>query len=217
MKRARGFTLVEMALVIGIMLLLAAITVAGTRAFRSNATLAGSVLEMQLLLQGQQPLALAEQRDHVYILVNGDVAQCSLVRQDRCTRYYLLAAPDPAAWTFAAFDPANPGLNVGEVIDKGTLEKVYFYTSATGKKGPDPFARVTAFDPVYTGKCGGDPCVAYRFKANGEVDGEMQGGGTPGHGNLIVLSNDLQGETGAAARNAILVGFPNGIVKTYPY
>jgi type II secretory pathway pseudopilin PulG len=219
MKPLRGFTLVEMAVTIGLIIILAAITVAGTRAMQSNATLAGTVFELQLLAQGQPALALTEQRDRVLILVNGNGSGCTIANDDGCTHFYLVAAPDPAVpWILANFDPKKPGANTREVVDQGRLEKVFLYDAGGGKAGPPPFNSVKTFDPLYSAKCGGSLCVAFRFRANGEVLGEFPDGvGTQARGNAVVFSTDLQGETGAADRRVMLVGFPNGIVKTYPY
>lgn len=219
MKPQRGFTLVEMAVTIGLILIITAIAVAGTRAMKSNATLAGTVFELQLLAQGQPALALTEQRDRVLVLVNGDGTGCGLANDKGCTRFFLVAAPDPAVpWTLAGFDPKQPGLNTAEVVDQGRLEKVFLYAAGGGRAGPPPFTGVKTFDPLYSGNCGGVLCVAFRFRANGEVLGEIPGGvGTQARGNAVVFATDLQGETGAADRRVMLVGFPNGIVKTYAY
>ena len=66
------------------------------------------------------------------------------------------------------------------------------------------------------GTCGGAVCFAIRFRASGDVQGELPAGGNanlPGFG--FVLGNDMDRQTSAAKRRAIVVGFPTGIVKAY--
>jgi hypothetical protein len=172
---------------------------------------------LQVELQGLRSKALAEQRDHVVVLVNGDGTGCSLVNAKGCTRYFLLADPDPAAWSFAAFNPESPGTNVGAVLERETLNRVFLSLAAEGKAGPPPFASVKVFDPLYKHTCASALCVAFRFQANGDVFGEMPGGGTQKRGNAVALVTDLEGQTGGAEKRILLVGFPNGIIKTYPY
>lgn len=220
MKNRRGFTLVELMIVIAIIAILAAVTVAGMRSRKSSASLSSTVLVLQTQLQGLRAKALTEQRDHVFVIVNGDGTDCSFFNAPGCTRWFVLADPDPVNWTFAAFDPASPGANVAEVVERESLASVHLQPTATGRAGPAPFAKVQVFDPLYTrNTCGSAGlCAAIRFRANGDVTGELiNPTDIPGRGNAIAFVTDVELRGGVGARSILLVGFPNGIVKTYSY
>jgi prepilin-type N-terminal cleavage/methylation domain-containing protein len=220
MKARRGFTLVELVVVVAIMGILAALAVAGMRSRKSSESLSGIVFGLQTQLQGLRSAALAEQRDYLFVIVNGDGSGCGLFNPPGCTRWFILAAPDPAAWTFADFNPATPGANVGEVLERERLNDVQLQPAVAGRFGPAPFGTVQVFDPRYTRICGGGTatCSAFRFRANGDVLGELVNpDDAPGRGNAVAFVTDVELQGGTGARSILLVGFPNGILKTYPY
>jgi hypothetical protein len=77
---------------------------------------------------------------------------------------------------------------------------------------------VVAWDPALTATCGGARCAAFRFEVDGEVRGETPDATLvrkPGH--IFALATDLEGETSAAERRAVLVAFPSGIVNSFTY
>lgn len=218
MRRERGFTLIEMALVIALVAIVAIAGFVTMRAARRNAAVGGISFELVTELQGLRTKALAEQRDHLAVLHAGDGGGCSLLRQAGCVRLFVLAAPLPV-WTLGAFDPAVPGNNTGEFVDTLVFPQgVLLDPAAAGMTGRAPFANVRAWDVDLTGSCAGIRCIAFRFGADGAVRGEKPDGTlVTKAGHIVALQTDLQAETRGAERRAVLVSFPSGIVKSYTY
>lgn len=222
MRRLRGFTLIEMVVVIALVAIVAGMAVVGMRAARRNATVGGASFELVLKLEGLRTKALTEQRDHLAVLVAGDGGACRMLRSEGCVRLFVLAAPT-SAWTLEGFSPDSAGANLdadaGEVVDRIVLPQgVTLHAAAAGMAGKPPFANVEAWDADLDGTCGTVRCVAFRFGASGEVRGEAPDGTVvrkPGH--IVALATDLEGQSGAAERRAVLVSFPSGIVKSYTY
>src|SRR5512139_1675310 len=102
MRRLRGFTLFEVVVVVAIIAIVAGMAVVGLRAARRNATVGGASFELVLKLEGLRTKALAEQRDHLAVLVAGDGGACRLLRSEGCVRMFVLAAPTDA-WTLEDF------------------------------------------------------------------------------------------------------------------
>lgn len=221
MRRQRGFTLIEVAVVIALIAIVTGMAIAGMRAARRNATVGSVSFELVLKLQGLKTTALAAQRDHLAVLVAGDGGACGMFRSAGCVRMFVLTAPT-AAWTLGAFEPASPGANLDP--DAGEVDRIVLPVGVTldaaavGMAGRAPFANVSAWDAELDGDCGGLRCVAFRFESDGEVRGEAPDGSAlrkPGH--IIALATDLEGQTAAAEKRAVLVSFPAGIVKSYTY
>ena len=217
MTSKRAFSLIELMVVVAIIGVATVMTVAGFRAMASNSDLSGAVLELQARLLGLKAKALSEQRDHVLVLVDGDGTGCRLYNAPGCVRYFIVAGPDAAAWSLNTFDPKKPGLNTEGLVDDGRFEKVLFFPPPAPRFGPPPFGTVRTFDPDYQGACGAAACVAFRFRANGEVYGEQPAPVPQKNGNTLVFATVLEGQAAAADRRAVLVAFPSGIVKTFAF
>jgi hypothetical protein len=128
--------------------------------------------------------------------------------------FFLVGPQEP--WILQSFTPATP--NADELLDTVVLPKGIVLDATAAMAGRPPFANVTAWDAELTASCGGVRCAAFRFGADGSVRGETPDG-TPADkaGHIVALATDLQGETAAAERRAVLVSFPTGIVKSYTY
>jgi prepilin-type N-terminal cleavage/methylation domain-containing protein len=218
MRRGRGFTLIEMVVVIALVAVVAGLAVAGMRAARRNASMGGSSFELVLKLQGLKTKALNEQRDHLAVLHGGDGGACELLRREGCVRLFVLAEPN-VGWRLQAFDVATPGAGTAEVVDTFVFPKgILLDGAAAGTPGRPPFGAARTWDVDLTGDCGGARCAAIRFTASGEVRADRPDGtlvAKPGH--VLAFTSDLATETAGVERRAVLVSFPSGIVKSYTY
>jgi prepilin-type N-terminal cleavage/methylation domain-containing protein len=210
MKTERGFTLIEAAIVLAIIAVLAAITVGGARAARRNAGTAGSALNLVATLQGQRTLALLEQRDRVVVVTDAsNPAGCSWANDAACAHVWILAPS--AAWALTDVG-SGPSTNA-TVLDSYSLGTGVRLDAATQASGPAPFAAVKSFEAETTGTCGSATCVAVRFGANGQVSPVFTGATSLKIGWSLVLGSDLQGVIRVAERYQIIVGVPTGVVK----
>jgi prepilin-type N-terminal cleavage/methylation domain-containing protein len=216
MRRPRGFTLIEMAVTVAVVAIVAAAAVIGMRAARRNAEIGSASFDLVLQLQGLRIRALAEQQDHLAVIHGGDGGGCELLRRAGCVRVFVLVNPQDA-WTLESFSPATPGDNA-ELFDTVVLPRGVVLDATAAMDGRPPFENVDTWDAELTADCGGARCAAFRFGADGTVRGEAPDGASLDKaGHIVALATDLQGETAAAERRAVLVSFPTGIVKSYTY
>jgi prepilin-type N-terminal cleavage/methylation domain-containing protein len=216
MRRARGFTLIEMAVAVAVIAIVAAAAVIGMRAARRNAEIGSASFDLVLQLQGLRTRALAEQQDHLAVILGGDGGACHALRQAGCVRVFFLVGPQEP-WILQSFRPATP--NADELLDTLVLPRGVVLDTTAAMAGRAPFGNVLTWDVDLTAPdCGGPRCAAFRFGADGTVRGEAPDGASLDKaGHIVALATDLQGETAAAERRAVLVSFPTGIVKSYTY
>jgi prepilin-type N-terminal cleavage/methylation domain-containing protein len=222
----RAFTLIEMVITIAIVAIVAVLAVATLEATRRNTSIENTGFDLAAQLQGLRFTALAEQRDHLLVVASppgNDATQCGLLAAGACVRVFVLRAPQPA-WTVAAFDADNPGVNADYVdslsstLPPGTLLDL----AGVGAPAAIPFGAIRTFAPDVTANCaGGRICLAVRFAASGEVKPEYKPGvvlpSPSAAGVSFGITSDLIGQRAAAQRRAVMVSFPSGIAKTFPY
>jgi prepilin-type N-terminal cleavage/methylation domain-containing protein len=216
MNQRRGFTLVEMAIALAVVAILAAVAAAAFPGARRNASVGSTAFDLAVRLQGLKTKAMDDQRNYVYVLANpaGDVSTgCGLLSQSSCFRWFLLYDPT-TAWTLSSFDVANPGTNIS-VEDTGSFPAgVVLDVAAAGTASPAPFATVKQLDTHVLENCNGSSaCLAIRFSANGEVVPVYASGQS---GTLQGVAFGLATDTGTE-RRALLVTFPTGLVKSSTY
>jgi prepilin-type N-terminal cleavage/methylation domain-containing protein len=219
MRTDRGFTLLEMAVTVAIIGVVAAMAIPIVTAARRNASVASTAWDLALYLKSPRAKALTEQRDLVFVVVDAeanDARGCGGLAPQRCVTRLL--APQ-TGWTFAAFNPASPSANVDEIVQQETLPRgIRFHLPAVNRTGPVPFDTVRVLDSGLTRACGagGALCLAFRFSADGQVTAESPTNAPVSSlGVAIGLGSDLVGEHAGAEMRSVLVSFPSGIVRSY--
>jgi prepilin-type N-terminal cleavage/methylation domain-containing protein len=222
-RTPRGFTLIEMLIVVAIVAIMAAVGYGVSRAATRNVYLAQAASELTLRATGLRTTALGEGKDHLLVLVDApgnNASSCSWFNQSACARYFVLHSPQPG-WTLSSFDPSTPGANAS-VADIFYLPRgARFYTGPSSYSAPPaPFANVTVFDSRFYGTCsGGQKCLAIHYSMSGRVYAEQPAGGSPptAPGLAFVLATDAELEGSGGDHRGVLVGFPSGVTKTWAY
>lgn len=220
MPSERGFTLLEVAVTVAIVGVVAAMAIPIVTAARRNASVGSAAWDLALYLKGPRAKALTEQKDLVFVLVDAqgnDARGCGMLAREKCVRRFLLEPQ--GGWTFAAFNPASPSTNVGDFLEQETLPRgVRFHLPAVNRTGPVPFDTVRVLDSTLTRACGagGALCLAFRFSADGQVTAESPTTAPVSSlGVAIGLGSDLVAEHSGAELRSVLVSFPSGIVRSY--
>jgi len=217
----RGFTLIEMAVTLVIIAILAAATIATFQARGRNTTVETTALDLVAQAQGLKFRALSEQVDYLWVVASppaNDISRCGMLQAGNCVRLFILNSPT-AAWNVLNFDADAPGVNAA-LVDSTTLPGgTMLDLGAVGQAPPAPFQNAWVFAPDVTALCkGGRTCVAVRFSATGEVKPEYVAAPGPSVGGAAIgLTSDLAGVTRAAQHRGVFVSFPSGSVRTWPY
>jgi hypothetical protein len=201
-------------LVVAILGILSAITYGVSRAAFRNASLGSTTFELSARLLGLKATAIAEQTDHLFVVIDApDAAACSWTAPAKCGRYFVLRNPS-STFTLATFDPSAPGA-LAEYVDSDYLPAgVRFHPNPPGAP-PPPFAGVPMFSSELT-VTSAPRRFAIRFVRDGTVTGEKAGSATgPWAGYAFALTTTQLDETRAADRKGIVVAFPAGIVRTF--
>ncbi len=219
MRRSRGFTLIEMAVVIGIIAVLAAVAVGVMRAAQRNATLGSATFEFVQRLRGLRFTAMRDNQDYVFVFANSVSADASDCRfgNDRCARWWILKAPP--SWGIAGFNPSSLTSGGAEYVDTGAMPRGVYLDAGRAFTAPAPFTGATLADTNLTTTCASRACFAIRFAGNGEVlpVRVVPTSTTSIVGYAFAFSSTLANETRAAESRVVLVSFPAGLVKVFTY
>lgn len=220
MRRARGFTLLELAITVAVIAIVAAAGYAIVRNARRNASVGAAAYEATMRLQGLRARALSDGVDLDAVFLDAkdnDASGCGLLASVDCTQLVVLSGAD--AMTFPIAQLAGGTITGATLVDRLTFGNgIRFARMADGRNPSAPFDTVTMFDASLTRTAAGRAWFAVRFTARGEVRpvvyGETPPAGKAGY--AFVLGNALS-DTAAGERKGVLVGFPAGIVRSFPF
>lgn len=208
---AKGFTLLEMMVVLVILLLLGGLVVWYGRSAKQAATIATGAYELALRIGGIKARAMASGRDHVLVVVDTpDPAGC-VNDERRCGRVLVLSNPQPG-FTVQSFNPDPPYAGVS-FEEAAFLPRNSKFDLGSTWQPPVPFNGIVAWDPSVRTTCaGGLTCFGIRFRADGTVRAELPAPlDRPGFA-FVLAPQDIGSR--AAERRGLFVSFPAGIVKT---
>ena len=183
-RHERGFTLIEAAVVMAIIAVLAGIGFFVARSGKANANMASAAYELAIRLTGQRAEALADGLDRVVVLVDAP---------GTTRRAAAPSTAPPASATSCSGIRPPPGRSTGSTrpARRSTPRS---WSSARCRPGSGstfaarsalagrPFQRVVILDPQLGGACGTPvrPCFAIRFTGDGDVRPVYPGSGLPG-------------------------------------
>ncbi len=213
MRANRGFTLIELMVVLAIVVIVGGIVVWQGRSARQAADLAGGAYDLTLRLGGVKAKAMADGRDHLLVVLDTANPSACVQEQNLCGRVVELRNPQPA-FALAGFDPDMPLVGV-EWVDGADvfLPRNSQFDLASTWRAPPPFNAVQAWDPAVVATCSaGRRCFAIRFRSNGDVSEFPPAVGA--RGGFAFVLKPVQRPSGASESRAVFVSFPAGVVKT---
>jgi prepilin-type N-terminal cleavage/methylation domain-containing protein len=213
MRANRGFTVLELVVVLGITAVVASLIVWQGRSARHNAGLAGGVYDLAIQISNVKARALADGRDYFLVVVDTPDPEGCVERESRCGRVLVLRDDADPGLAIKGFDP-DPPIVGAEFVEETFLPRNSQIEPDPAWRAPPPFDAVQAWrDDIPTECADGLACFALRFTADGEVRPQFAGAPTNPAGFAFVL-RPITAPSGAAERRALFVSFPGGIVKT---
>lgn len=209
MRRPFGYTLLELAVTLAVIAILATVAYSTSRAAFWNANLGSTAFEMVARLSSLKASAITEQEDYLFVVVDAPDALACNVLGTGCGKYYVLKAPTPS------YTLASPTSNATLVEEGAFPRAVALYTPSASP--PPPFTLIPYYSSELTSS--GAKRFAIRFARDGSVTGVPAGGATgPWTGYAFALGPvaDPSKPLGPAAdRKGIVVAFPSGVTRTF--
>lgn len=218
MRRGRGFTLIELAVVVAIIGVLTAAALGIMRMAQSNASLGSATFEFVHRLRGLRATAMRENQDYVFVFadsVTADAMDCGPFNGNRCARWWVLRTP--ATWSIASFRPTNVSNGGAQYVDTGAMPRgIHLDKTGRAFNVPAPFTGAVLADGDLTTTCEARTCFGFRFAGDGRVLPLFAGvAATAKVGYVFALASELRKESKAADQRVVLVAFPAGIVKVF--
>lgn len=218
MRAQRGFTLLELMVVVAIIAIVSSLVVFQGRSARQNANMASGAYELALRVGGLKSRAMADGQEYVLVVADASNPADCKSHATSCGRVLVLTKPEATFTTeFTGTYAVDPPIVAAEYVADGAAQ--YLPTNsqldlASTWRAPAPFAAVTAFDGTILRTCaGGRRCFGIRFRPDGEVLPVVPAGTAIPAGFAFVL-RPVDAPSAAAERRAIFVSFPAGLVKT---
>jgi prepilin-type N-terminal cleavage/methylation domain-containing protein len=230
-RKAGGFTLIELMLVVGIIGILAVTGIVTYRSAFRDANVGRASFDLSARLRGLRSRAIADGNNYVFVLIDAplnNAQNCGKVFGSftNCVRYFIIRNPLPA-WTVAAFDPANPTANtdmsdpvdcaLAQPLHCGGMVEWFFMPMGVRMDNsaapvPPPFTSFKQIPAIG----GGQQRLAVEFGSDGTV---FHIDPAPGRsGVYFAVGSDMTvGAGGSNYRKGFAISFPSGIVRTFAF